>query len=244
VYGFPLAGYLARGNFTVGTVTALSGFGGDTRVLQISAPVQIGNSGGPVLDQFGNIIGVVVSKLTVFFTAETLKDLPQNVNFAIKAATAISFLEANNVRPKMLDSTEPISPADIAERAKSFTAQVICHPNQQAQSTPEPPRAPAPPAQKTLRLRVVQNLNLRAAPDPLSDKVVLGTPPNDAIPKDAIVELRYTSLNDACRRYGASSAVPTIWCPVNYEGHGGWVKCPILGHGKWAALVLDRSNVS
>ena len=56
-FGFPLAGLLATGgNFTTGNVSAVAGLGNDTRFLQISAPVQPGNSGGPLLDQSGNVV--------------------------------------------------------------------------------------------------------------------------------------------------------------------------------------------
>src|SRR5258706_2924025 len=52
VYGFPLAGVLSSGgNVVTGNVTALAGLGDDSRYLQISAPVQPGNSGGPLLDK-------------------------------------------------------------------------------------------------------------------------------------------------------------------------------------------------
>jgi serine protease Do len=63
-FGFPLAGLLATsGNFTLGNVTAVAGLGDDTRILQISASVQPGNSGGPLLDYSGNVVGVVEGKL-------------------------------------------------------------------------------------------------------------------------------------------------------------------------------------
>ncbi|MFX4941208.1 serine protease, partial [Acinetobacter baumannii] len=64
VFGYPLSGMLSTsGNFTLGNVTALSGLGDDSRYFQISAPVQPGNSGGPLVDANGNLIGVVTSKL-------------------------------------------------------------------------------------------------------------------------------------------------------------------------------------
>lgn len=64
VYGFPLSGVLATsGNFTLGNITANAGVKDDTRMIQISAPVQPGNSGGPVIDECGNISGVLISKL-------------------------------------------------------------------------------------------------------------------------------------------------------------------------------------
>jgi S1-C subfamily serine protease len=128
VYGFPLSGLLATtGNFTVGNVTAVAGIADDTRMLQISAPVQPGNSGGPLIDQTGNVVGVIVSKLNALSVAQYTKDLPQNVNFAIKASIAQNFLDTNSIRwestpdgGKMLDS------ADIAERARQFTVRIMC----------------------------------------------------------------------------------------------------------------------
>lgn len=84
--------------------------------IQISAPVQPGNSGGPLLDQFGNVIGVVVGKV----------DALQNVNFAIKSTMALNFLEANGIRPDMSMSSDRIDQTDIAERAKSFSVQIEC----------------------------------------------------------------------------------------------------------------------
>jgi serine protease Do len=126
-FGFPLAGFLSTsGNFTVGNVTASSGIGDDTRMLQISAPVQPGNSGGPLLDQSGNLVGVVVAKLNALKVAAATEDLAQNVNFAIKSGVALSFLEANSLGPIPSTNAQPLQPADIAERAKSFSVYIEC----------------------------------------------------------------------------------------------------------------------
>jgi len=128
VYGFPLAGLLATsGNFTVGNVTATSGLGDDSRMLQISAPVQPGNSGGPLLDQYGNVAGVVVSKLNALQLAAVTQDLAQNVNFAIKSSVAQTFLDGNSVMPPIGTTTGPaLDGATIAEQAKRFTVFVRC----------------------------------------------------------------------------------------------------------------------
>jgi S1-C subfamily serine protease len=129
VYGFPLAGLLASsGNFTIGSVTAVAGLGDDTTMLQVSAPVQPGNSGGPVFDQHGNVVGVVVSKLNALRIAKvTSGDIPQNVNFAIKSLIAMSFLESGNVSASATASTTKLEAPQIAERARAFTAQVRCN---------------------------------------------------------------------------------------------------------------------
>jgi ankyrin repeat protein len=64
VVGFPLSGLLGSGiQANSGDISALSGIANDSRIFQISAPVNPGNSGGPLFDQKGNIIGIVRSKL-------------------------------------------------------------------------------------------------------------------------------------------------------------------------------------
>jgi S1-C subfamily serine protease len=128
VYGFPLAGLLASsGNFTIGNVTAVAGLGDDTTMIQMSAPVQPGNSGGPVLDQNGNVVAVVVSKLNALRIAKVTNDIPQNVNFAIKSLIAMGFLEAGNVSASSAAGTAKLDTTDIAERARAFTTQIRCN---------------------------------------------------------------------------------------------------------------------
>jgi uncharacterized protein YecT (DUF1311 family) len=127
VYGFPLAGVLAAsGNVAAGNVTALAGLGNDERFLQISAPVQPGNSGGPLLDRSGNVVGIVDATLDALKVVSAIGDIPQNVNFAIKASVAAAFLDAHGVAHPEGVGTPPLSTPDIAERAKAITMQVVC----------------------------------------------------------------------------------------------------------------------
>ena len=127
-FGYPLADVLAKsGNFTLGNVSALVGIGEDSRYLQISAPVQPGNSGGPLLDQNGNLVGVVSAKLNALrVMVATNGDIPQNVNFAIKASIVTSFLEANGVAYVTGSAAQPIQPADLADEAKAMSAFIEC----------------------------------------------------------------------------------------------------------------------
>lgn len=106
-FGFPLSQVLATsGNFTTGIVTALAGIGDDSRFYQISAPVQPGNSGGPLLDENGNLIGVVSSKLDFLAEIKNAGDIPQNVNFAIKASVVANFLQDNAVKFQIGEATQ------------------------------------------------------------------------------------------------------------------------------------------
>jgi hypothetical protein len=94
--------------------------------MQISAPVQSGNSGGPVINASGLVVGVVVSKLDAGLVEEALGDMPQNVNFAIRAEIAKLFLYQNGVEPVQADDEVAVSPEILAELAQGFTRQIIC----------------------------------------------------------------------------------------------------------------------
>jgi|GEM_PF-1334130 len=127
VYGFPLSGLLtSTGNATTGNVSALAGLKNNSAHMQMSAPVQPGNSGGPLLDNKGNVIGVVVSKLDALRLAKLTEDIPQNINFAIKASIAANFLDAQGVSYLSADASEELPVPDIVERAKVFTVEVQC----------------------------------------------------------------------------------------------------------------------
>jgi len=127
VFGYPLAPLLSSGgNFTLGNVTALSGMGDDTRFLQISAPVQPGNSGGPLLDEHGNVAGVVTGKLNALLTLALTGDLPQNINFAIRGSRLYGFLHANGVAPEAADMSMILRAPDLADRAAGFSVAVSC----------------------------------------------------------------------------------------------------------------------
>lgn len=126
--GFPLHGVLAsEANITTGTVSALAGIGNDTRFLQVTAPVQPGNSGGPVFDQTGQIVGVVVSKLDALKVAEVTGDIPQNINFAINGAVAKAFLDSHGVGYETAVSGKKLESAEIGATAKQFTFLLECY---------------------------------------------------------------------------------------------------------------------
>ena len=126
VVGYPLAGLLGGLNVTRGSLTSLKGVAGDGNRMQISAPVQPGNSGGPVLNAEGKVVGVVVSKLDAMLVKEATGDIPQNVNFAIRGEIAKLFMAQNNVAPVTSARAQRLEPEELAQMASKFTKFVEC----------------------------------------------------------------------------------------------------------------------
>ena len=139
VFGFPLAGTLSSsGNFTGGLVSSLQGLRNAAGEIQITAPVQPGNSGGPVLDASGLVVGVVQSKLDAVRAAALTGDMPQNVNFAVSLDVLADFLEMNQVPFRSSPRSASLDTAQIARMAQQFTYRVECE---------GAPASPAPPQQ-------------------------------------------------------------------------------------------------
>ena len=129
-YGYPLSGVLSSGpTLTSGDVSALAGLRDNPFHLQISAPVQPGNSGGPLLDSRGHVVGVVVSKLNALRISQmTGGDIPQNVNFAVKGSVALAFLREKGVSPATAPSTGPDKRNfEVGEIANVSTLFVQCY---------------------------------------------------------------------------------------------------------------------
>lgn len=128
IAGFPLGGILSSGiNVTTGSVSALAGLGDDERRFQFTAPVQPGNSGGPVLDMSGNVVGVVVSKLNAMTIQDQVGDIPQNVNFGIALPSLLTFLDANDVAYTRQPSAAKLEKVDLAELARASTVLLQCY---------------------------------------------------------------------------------------------------------------------
>lgn len=124
--GYPLSDILAsEGNVSIGYVSALAGLGNDASLLQISTPIQPGNSGGPLFDMSAHVVGVIVAGLGKKFF-EFDGTLPQNVNFAIKASVAMAFLEASGVRYQAGNSAGDLRPTDVARKGKPVTVLIQC----------------------------------------------------------------------------------------------------------------------
>lgn len=93
--GFPnpeVQGYEPK--FNDGIVSSRSGIQDDRNTFQISVALQPGNSGGPLVDMQGNVVGVVVAKLDAMKTFTATGNLPENVNYAVKSELLMRFLES------------------------------------------------------------------------------------------------------------------------------------------------------
>lgn len=125
--GYPFHGLLTS-DFTVttGIVSSLSGLLNDTRFLQISAAVQPGNSGGPLLDSKGQVVGIVAAKINALKFAKATGDMPENINFAIKPGALRDFLDNSVVPYQTSDSKADLGTADIAKNARDFTLLISC----------------------------------------------------------------------------------------------------------------------
>jgi S1-C subfamily serine protease len=86
-------------HLTGGNVSALAGVDDDARFFSFTAPVQPGNSGGPLIDARGGVLGLVVARLSEDFIAEATGSLPQNVNYALTEAELAGFLRRSGVAP-------------------------------------------------------------------------------------------------------------------------------------------------
>lgn len=125
--GFPFHGLLTS-DFTVttGIVSSLSGIQNDTRLLQISAAVQPGNSGGPLLASSGEVVGVVAAKLNALKFAKATGNIPENIAFAIKTGALRDFLDNSVVPYETSDSKAELKTADIARNARAYTLLISC----------------------------------------------------------------------------------------------------------------------
>ena len=127
VAGFPGSRAMQNGlNVSVGNISALAGPGRNTALTQFTARLQDGNSGGPLLDEGGNLVGVVVNKLDKRSFGEAIGDIPENLNFAVQGPVARLFLEAGGQRVTERSTTRNLRIGDIIDRAREFTFQIEC----------------------------------------------------------------------------------------------------------------------
>lgn len=128
VTGHPYKGLLASTpQVTTGTVSALAGIGDDTGIMQVQAPIQPGNSGGPIINLQGAAVGVAVATLDAAKILIATGSLPQNVNFGIKINAVRDLLDANGISYEAARATTILPLEEAAERAVAAVAAVQCY---------------------------------------------------------------------------------------------------------------------
>jgi hypothetical protein len=123
--GFPQPDLLGvNPKLTEGVISSTSGLGDDPRALQISVPIQAGNSGGPLVNMEGKVVGIITSKIDAVKMFKWTGDLPQNVNYGIK----ISYLKGllSSVPQKQrIDTLVPFKYTSVQELAKEIRNSVL-----------------------------------------------------------------------------------------------------------------------
>ena len=123
--GYPHPDLLGvKPKLTEGVVNSTSGLGDDPRALQISVPIQAGNSGGPLVNMEGKVVGIVTSKVNAVKMFKWTGDLPQNINYGIK----ISYLQGllSSVSPeKRINTVRPNRYGSVKELAKKIKGSVL-----------------------------------------------------------------------------------------------------------------------
>ncbi len=115
-----------------GEIAPLSGAGDDSRYFQISVPVQPGNSGGALVDERGNVVGVVSAKLSARAALAASPDLSgENVNYAVKSPdpSGLSFLESVPAVSAKLEepNTKERKFEDVVKSAEQATVLVLVY---------------------------------------------------------------------------------------------------------------------
>ena len=204
--GYPSTGLLGLDpKYTEGTVSALSGYEGDASFLQISVPIQPGNSGGALVNERGEVVGVVVSSANVVRFVQESGQLPQNINWAIKSNFARGLFPALSAEVVSVNDAE-----DVIERAKKATCLVMTSaPSREyaetvSRRTPETvgggdPIPPTPSSERTLPIKHRHAFAFRPALLTLKSDSLEFRHPNDdshdfVIPASQITQLNTSTI--------------------------------------------------
>lgn len=125
--GFPNIGIQGHSpKVTQGMISGENGVQNDIRMWQISVPIQPGNSGGPLLDEHGRLVGVVVASLSLR-AIQITGSVPQNVNYAIKGAYLEPLLNFHKVTVAQAPSVTPGSFQDMVATAQKASVLVLVY---------------------------------------------------------------------------------------------------------------------
>jgi peptidoglycan hydrolase-like protein with peptidoglycan-binding domain len=121
VAGFPYGDALSQPTLTYGRLTDLRGLAGEEQVRRLALSAEAGDTGGPVFDGTGSVLGVLLPG-----DMDGQRQLPPDVSFATNAAALATFLSENGVNPAASDAMAQVAPEDIAALAADMTVRVSC----------------------------------------------------------------------------------------------------------------------
>ena len=126
VAGYPFGNKFSSSvKVTKGIISSLTGIGNNFSNIQIDAAIQPGNSGGPILNNKGNVIGVVVAKLNQKYIQKSFGVIPENINFGIKIRLVKNFLESENIELTYPNKNE-ILIAKLGQNISNSTYYLSC----------------------------------------------------------------------------------------------------------------------
>ena len=126
VAGYPFGKAISSSvKVTKGVVSALTGLGNNYSNIQIDAALQPGNSGGPIINKKGNVVGVAVAKLDYKAVIEDFGAIPEGTNFGIKSSTLQQFIKANNISSATVRHRK-MTTQDIGKKIEKATVYLDC----------------------------------------------------------------------------------------------------------------------
>ncbi len=110
---------------TFGHVNALSGIQDDVRFVQIDVPIQPGNSGGPLLDSRGRVVGVVTRTLDPAVLLKQSGIVPQNANYAVKSDYLLPLMSRYEIDPSVVSVSASGTEASLVRRIRDSVVLVV-----------------------------------------------------------------------------------------------------------------------
>ena len=127
VSGYPLFDIFESLQTTPGIISSLSAWKSKNGI-QFTAPIQPGNSGGPIFSNKGRVLGVVVASSQNLKMMELIGEdkLPQNLNFGIKNKIIKNFLSRSTKNHKVIKDKKILDTEELADLAKIVTRPIEC----------------------------------------------------------------------------------------------------------------------
>lgn len=125
--GFPnisMQGLSAK--VTEGTVSSLSGLRDEPGNFQVSVPVQPGNSGGPLINKEGHVVGVIVAKLSAEMALKSGSTIPEAVNYAVKSNYLLELIDTDiNISEQIVAIAKPTKQTSLTKLVESSEPSVV-----------------------------------------------------------------------------------------------------------------------